>query len=543
MQLSPLSWQSLTANYTFTAPQQAVRFFDFQPNAAQALRQFLHADTGAALLLKSEVLPEFVQELQQFFAEKQAKTELVTEFSGNELCGYRLYLEREQRIETVLGAIHHAEGGTLIVNLSDLLANLSQWDKLKQALLFGQYQPYAVNALPTAQPPLTARFKLLLIGNRDQIAELQDYDPSLPQFTHYAEVDNYIPLPAYLPQWANYVQHLAHTYLGKSLSERALKQLLNALIRQSESQELIALSPTQLKQHLLGIANFYRFPTAYSDIQGYFDQLEAQAAPLHRYTLQDMLSGQIHIETDGETIGQINGLSVVEFDGVPYAFGEPLRISCNVQYGEGEIHDIERKVELGGNIHSKGILLAQSCLASLLELPTQLPFSATIAFEQSYGEIDGDSSSLAIFCCLVSALAKLPLPQTLAVTGAIDQLGNVLSVGGVNQKIEGFFDLCAAQGLNGEQGVIIPAVCQSHLSLKPEVIKAVKAKQFHIWAVNDVFDALLILLDHVFFEDDLPENSDKPALFDLIHEQLERQDEQTSGSFWQKIYKGLFKHR
>ncbi|EFX90755.1 hypothetical protein HMPREF0027_2186, partial [Actinobacillus ureae ATCC 25976] len=212
----------------------------------------------------------------------------------------------------------------------------------------------------------------------------------------------------------------------------------------------------------------------------------------NKYTTQDILTQQLYIETEDEEIGQINGLSVIEFDGIPHSFGEPLRISCNVQHGDGEITDIERKVELGGNIHSKGIIIAQSCLANLLEFPTQLPFSASLAFEQSYGEVDGDSSSLAIFCVLISALSKLALPQSIAVTGSIDQFGNVLSVGGVNQKIEGFFNICQARGLTEKQGVIIPATCISHLSLKTEVIDAVKAGQFKIWAVGNVFEAIQI---------------------------------------------------
>lgn len=537
MQLSPLSWQSLTVQYTFAESDQPTQFFDFQPNAMQALNQFVAAEMGALLVLKSEVLPEFLSEIVHFFSAKQAKSILMSEFSYTELCGYRLYLAKEQRIETILGAIQQAENGILIVNLNDLFAHLSQWDKLKHALLFGQYQPYAQNALPSALPPLKARFKLLLVGSREQIAELEEYDSTLFQFARYAEVNNYIVLEDHCQKWANYVQNMAKRELGKSLGSRALNQLLKHAMRQSESQRLIALSPTQLKHQLYGIASFYPKVTAYSDIQAYLDSLEMQAATLHHYTLQDMLNGEIYVDTEGDEIGQINGLSVVEFDGVPYAFGEPLRITCNVQYGDGEIHDIERKVELGGNIHAKGIFIAQSCLTNLLELPTQLPFSATLAFEQSYGEIDGDSSSLAIFCALISSLAKLPIPQSIAVTGAIDQLGNVLSVGGVNQKIEGFFDLCAKRGLNGKQGVIIPSTCQSHLSLKSDVVSAVKAQQFSIWIVDDVFDAMMLLFEHPFFAEDLEANSEKMALFDLIHQNLESQGGLTSSSIWQKIRK------
>lgn len=540
MQVSPLSWQSLTFHHSFPTSFRPTRFFDFQTETQQALSQFLAEDFGALLLLKSETLPEFLAEIRQFLAENQADCVVLNEFTRYELCGYRLYLEKSGQVETVFGAIQHAQKKVLLLNIKALLTDIAQWDKLKHALLFGQYQPYAQNALPHAEPSLESRFKLILLGNREEIATLQAYDDALFEIARYAEVESYLNVAENLTRWADYVQTGAQRYLGKSLSNRALNQLLHALIRQSESRDLVSISPTWLARHLNGIAHFYAKPTAYKDIGDYFSTLEQQSAPLHRYALQDILNRQIQLETEGEIIGQINGLSVVEFDGVPYAFGEPLRISCNVQLGDGEIHDIEHKVELGGNIHAKGILLAQSCLVNLLELPSQLPFSATVAFEQSYGEIDGDSSSLAIFCALVSALSKVPVPQSFAVTGAIDQFGNVLSVGGVNQKIEGFFDVCEARGLSGNEAVIIPAVCLSHLSLKTSVVNAVKAGKFRIWAVEDVFEALSLLLAHDFFNDEDDEKqNEKPTLFELIQENLEQKDESASGRFWQTLRKWL----
>lgn len=540
MQISPLSWQDLTVNYPFSDHLENVRFFDFQPKAQMALSQLIAGNDGSALILKTETLPEFITEITDFLESHKAGYLLQTDFERQHLFGHRVYLAREGRVETISGILQGATGCILILSVAALLRDITQWDKLKQALLFGHFLPENSNAVPEKAEPITSRFKLLLIGNRDEIALLHEYDDSLFGFAHYAEVVSYFTLQEDIELWGGYVQTVANYYLGKTLSRQALNQLLQYSIRQSESRELVSISPTQLKFYLQGLQGFFGKRAEFDDIQPYFDYLESQSATLHDYALQDILSQQIYVETEGEEIGQINGLSVVEFDGVPHAFGEPLRISCNVQYGDGEIHDIERKVELGGNIHSKGILIAQSCLANLLEFPTQLPFSATIAFEQSYGEIDGDSSSLAIFCSLISALAKQPLPQAIAVTGAIDQYGNVLSVGGVNQKIEGFFDVCAARGFAEKQGVIIPAVCLSHLSLKPEVVEAVKAGTFSIWAVEDVFEALFLLLEQPFFDEDV-QGSDKPSLYSLIHQQLEQNPHNTtSGSIWQKIRK-MFK--
>lgn len=540
MQISPLSWQDLTVNYPFSDYLANVRFFDFQPKAQMALRQLIVGKDGSALILKTETLPEFIAEIIGFLESNSADYLLQTDFERQNLFGYRVYLAREGRVETITGILQEAAGRILILNVAALLRDITQWDKLKQALLFGHFLPENGNAVPEKAELISSRFKLLLIGNRDEIALLHEYDDNLFQFAHYAEVMSYFPLQEDIELWGGYVQTAAKHYLGKMLSCQGLNQLLRYSIRQSESRELVSISPMQLKFYLQGLQGFFGKEEKFDDIQPYFDYLESQSITLHDYALQDILSQQIYIETEGEEIGQINGLSVVEFDGIPHSFGEPLRISCNVQYGDGEIHDIERKVELGGNIHSKGILIAQSCLANLLEFPTQLPFSATIAFEQSYGEIDGDSSSLAIFCSLISALAKLPLPQAIAVTGAIDQYGNVLSVGGVNQKIEGFFDVCAARGLAENQGVIIPAVCLSHLSLKPGVVEAVKAGTFSIWAVDDVFEALFLLLKQPFFDEDT-QGSDTSSLYSLIHQQLEQNAHNaTSGSIWQKICK-MFK--
>ncbi len=544
MQVSPLSLQSLSVHYPFKQTDQAVRFLDFQPNTQQAMQQFALSEFGSALILKTELFPEFLNEITDYFENLHCQTVLKTEFNRQSLFGYSLYLEKENQIKTVAGAIEQAHQGILILNVSALLLDIVQWDKLKQALLFGQFDPIIAGKLPEAIIPIQSQFKLILVGSRDDIATLHNYDEDLYQFCQYAEIESYLNIDEEnSEQWGSYIQSSAKKYLNRTFSKTGLNQLLHYYIRESENQTLISISPTLLKKHLLGLQHFYPKQTQFNHIQDYFDYLEKQSGVLNKFVLNDILNHQLYIETEEETIGQINGLSVVEFDGVPHSFGEPLRISCNVQYGDGEIHDIERKVELGGNIHSKGIIIAQSCLANLLELPTQLPFSASVAFEQSYGEIDGDSSSLAIFCVLISALTKLPLPQSLAVTGAIDQFGNVLSVGGVNQKIEGFFNVCEARELTGKQGVIIPAVCVSHLSLKPAVLSAIEAGKFHIWAVEDVFEALQILLQHSFYDEDLPENSEKKSLFALVHQGIEQnENEDASGSIFHKIRKLLKGH-
>ena len=212
----------------------------------------------------------------------------------------------------------------------------------------------------------------------------------------------------------------------------------------------------------------------------------------------EILQEQILIETEGERIGQINALSVIEFPGHPRAFGEPSRISCVVHIGDGEFTDIERKAELGGNIHAKGMMIMQAFLMSELQLEQQIPFSASLTFEQSYSEVDGDSASMAELCALISALADVPVNQSIAITGSVDQFGRAQPVGGLNEKIEGFFAICQQRELTGKQGVIIPTANVRHLSLHSELVKAVEEDKFTIWAVDDVTDALPLLLNLVW---------------------------------------------
>lgn len=543
MAISLLDGQALIHQQDFSNLNKKVYFFDFQPQAKQALDLFLQSEFGSLLVIKSELFPEFLNELTHYLKQSHENIPLITkmDFNKNNLFGYHRFLEKEHKNEYVKGALQDANNGILILNINSLLLDITQWDKLKQALLFGEYEPHSINHPPYYLPKEKSVFKLILIGERDDISTLAAYDDGLYQVGQYTEIKSYFSVRNNIEKWANYLQTYARETINKPLSSLAINQFLQAYIRESESQELISISPTLLKKHLLSIQTFYKNTEQIENVENYFDYLEKQSSVLNDYTVDDILTHQLYIETEGEEIGQINGLSVIDFDGIPHSFGEPLRISCNVQYGDGEITDIERKVELGGNIHSKGILIAQSCLANLLELPTQLPFSASIAFEQSYGEIDGDSSSLAIFSVLVSALSNLSLPQSIAVTGAIDQFGNVLSVGGVNQKIEGFFKICQARKLTGKQGVIIPAACISHLSLKTEVIEAVQKNQFKIWTVENVFDAIQILFGYDFYTDENnPNTAGKESLFSLIHQQLdEHHNEGTSGSFLKIIFKKL----
>jgi predicted ATP-dependent protease len=204
-----------------------------------------------------------------------------------------------------------------------------------------------------------------------------------------------------------------------------------------------------------------------------------------------ILRGTLRIDTRGAQLGQVNGLSVLQLG--DYAFGVPTRISATARLGSGEVVDIEREVDQGGDLHSKGVLILSSYLANRYSRHQPLSLAASLVFEQTYGEVEGDSASVAELCALLSAIGDVPLAQAIAVTGSVDQHGQVQAVGGVNEKIEGFFDICRERGLDGSHGVILPAANVPHLMLREEIIQAVAAGAFRIHAVQHVDQAVEIL--------------------------------------------------
>jgi predicted ATP-dependent protease len=218
-----------------------------------------------------------------------------------------------------------------------------------------------------------------------------------------------------------------------------------------------------------------------------------RAARVQERMQEAIRRGVALIDTEGARIGQVNGLSVITLAGE--SFGRPTRITATVRPGTGRIIDIEREVELGGPIHSKGVLILGGLLASRFSPAIPMSLHAQLVFEQSYGAVEGDSASAAEFCALVSALAEVPLRQDIAITGSLNQHGEVQAIGGVNEKIEGFFEVCAARGLTGTQGVIVPEANVQHLMLDRAVVEACAAGRFAVWPVRRVEQALALLAD------------------------------------------------
>ena len=402
------------------------------------------------------------------------------------------------------GALHRANGGYLILEAEKLLAEPFVWEALKRALHSRQLKMESplveLGRLATATlipQVIPLHVKVVVIGSRDLYYALQELDPDFQEmFRVLVDFDEDIPLTD------ETLQHFAQLLCARTteeqmapLSAAAVLRLVRYSSRLAEHQERLSASLADLFQ-VVSEADFLRHNAglAIIDEQHVQQAIEAKVTRTGRVCariLDDMLSGVILIDSHGAAVGKCNGLTVLAVGDT--AFGMPARISASVYPGASGIVDIEREVSLGQSIHSKGVMILTGYLGSRYAQEFPLAISASIALEQSYGYVDGDSASLGEVCALISALSRAPLKQSFAITGSINQFGEVQAVGGVNEKIEGFFRLCQARGLTGEQGVIIPQSNIINLLLADEVIDAVRAGQFQIYAVDHVDQALALL--------------------------------------------------
>jgi Lon-like ATP-dependent protease len=397
------------------------------------------------------------------------------------------------------GLIHRANGGVLVLSLRSVLAQPLLWLRLKQMMIQGRFDwisPDETRPLPVKIPSLALDFKLVLVGERDSLADFQEMEMDLASAAIYSEFEDNLQIASAdeMALWCQWIYAIAEKKSLPAPAADAWQPLIREAVRYTGDQETLPLCPSWISRQLREVAPFTEENSFNAEqLQQMLEQREWREGFLAERMQDEILMEQILIETEGETIGQINALSVIEFPGHPRAFGEPSRISCVVHVGDGEFTDVERKAELGGNIHAKGMMIMQAFLMAELQLDQQIPFSASITFEQSYSEVDGDSASMAELCALISALANVPIYQHIAITGSVDQFGRVQPVGGLNEKIEGFFRICQQREFNGAQGVIIPLANVRHLSLHKDVLEAVEQNKFSIWAIDDVADALPLL--------------------------------------------------
>ena len=403
------------------------------------------------------------------------------------------------------GALHKANGGYLLLEAEKVLTEPLVWEALKRAIQARQLKmesPYSelglISTTTLIPEVIPLDVKLILVGSRQLYYLLQEYDEDFRRlFRVLVDFDSDLPLEDdFISAYARLLKHRVLEQGYADLTHDAVLRMIRFSARLAEQQDV--LSARIGKQFdLLAEAEFIRTLANDSLIDAHhIDRALAakneRTSRVYDTLFEQMLEGTVLLETSGQAIGKINGLTVMSL--ADTSFGSPARITASVYPGSKGIVDIEREANLGQAIHSKGVMILSGFLGNRYAQQFPLAISAHLAMEQSYGYIDGDSASVAELVCLISALIKAPIAQSFAITGSMNQHGEVQAIGGVNEKIEGFYRLCAARGLTGEQGVIIPASNQRNLILSDEVIAAVNNKQFSIHCISHVDQALELLL-------------------------------------------------
>ncbi len=402
------------------------------------------------------------------------------------------------------GALHRANGGYLLLDANRLFAQPFAWEGLKRALrarlirIEPPAEAQSWNTTLTLEPEaVPCDLKVVLIGDRDSFHLLNDYDADFAElFKVVADFDDDMPrTPANEQHFIGLLATLARGAQLLPFDASALAAMVEHGARLTDDAHRLSLQ-TRLLADTLREADFAARRAGVARVRG-DDVREALAARRRRYdrypglVLDSMLDGTVLLSTAGARAGQINGLVVIELAGEH--FGHPMRITATARVGEGDVVDIERETDLGGSLHSKGVFILSAFLASRFARHKPLSLTASLVFEQSYSPVEGDSASLAELCALLSVLADVPILQSLAVTGSVNQFGEVQAIGGVNEKIEGFFALCLARGLTGDQGVVIPEANVRHLMLREDVVAAAEAGQFHVYSVSNVDEAMSVL--------------------------------------------------
>jgi lon-related putative ATP-dependent protease len=402
------------------------------------------------------------------------------------------------------GALHRANSGYLLMDARKMLLSPFAWEALKRTLKAREIkieQPAEASGLIATQTldpePIPLDLKVVLIGDRELYYLLAAHDPDFPGlFKVQADFDDTIVRSKENNRaFAGVVASIVKQHGLRPLDAGAVARVMEEGARLADDREKLSIEIGRISDivresdYWAGVAN--RKVTTREDVARALDEYTQRSDRL-RDRAQETIERQIiFIDTAGAKVGQINGLSVMQLG--TFSFGRPSRITARVRMGQGRVVDIEREVNLGGPLHSKGVMILWGFLAGRYAGEVPLALAATLVFEQSYGGVDGDSASSTELYALLSALSEVPISQSFAVTGSVNQWGEVQPIGGVNQKIEGFFDVCKARGLTGDQGVLIPRANVQHLMLNEEVVEAVRAGKFRIHAVDHIDQGIEIL--------------------------------------------------
>ncbi len=402
------------------------------------------------------------------------------------------------------GALHTANGGYLLLDAYKLLTQPFAWDGLKRALSTRQVrieslgQTYSLVSTMSLEPePIPLDLKVVVLGDRMLYFMLAQHDPEFGElFKVAADFEDEVERsPDNDLLYARLIASLARQEKLRAFDRGAVARVIEHGARRAEDAHKLSTHMESLadlaRQADYWAAQDKREVVARADVERAIGAQISRSDRLRERSHEAILRNILHIDTEGEKVGQVNGLSVLQLG--DFTFAQPSRITANTRLGDGEVVDIQREVKLGGAIHSKGVLILSSFLAARYSPEQPLSLSASLVFEQTYGQVDGDSASVAELCALLSSLADAPIRQSLAVTGSVDQFGRVQAIGAVNDKIEGYFDICKGRGLSGTQGVLIPAANVVHLMLRKDVVEAAAAGRFHVYAVATVDEALELL--------------------------------------------------
>ena len=401
------------------------------------------------------------------------------------------------------GALHQANGGFLLLDARKVLEQPFAWDSLKRAIaskrvkIEAPSEETSFTTISLEPEPIPLDVKVVLTGDFEIYELLSERDPDFRDFFK-VEADFGMIMDR------NAENEIEYAKLIGSLSKKKQLRSLNrqAVARVIEYASRLADDAGKLTAHISSIGDLLREADYWARVsnskqigKNHIDQaIEAQiyrSDRIKKAMLEEIDKGTILMDVKGERVGQINGLVVYDFS--RYSFGKPARITTQVRIGKGDFMDIEREISMSGPIHTKGVLILKSLISNRFAKHSPLSLSASIVFEQSYGGVDGDSASSTEYYCLLSAISNLPIKQSIAVTGSINQFGEIQPIGGVNEKIEGFFDVCAHDGLTGKQGVIIPRTNVDNLMLRADIVQAVEDGRFTIYAIDTVDDGIEIL--------------------------------------------------
>ncbi len=401
------------------------------------------------------------------------------------------------------GALHQANGGFLLIDARKLLLQPYSWDSLKRALASKEIKIEAPNedtsfsTISLDPQPIPLDVKVVMTGDAELYDLLSEKDPD---FSDYFKVEADFGMIIDRTdeneiEYAKLIGSLTKKKNLRSLNKQAVARVIEYSSRLADDSEKLTAHISSIGD-LLKEADYWARQSKASQIgKNHVEQaIKSQiyrSDRVNRAMLEQIDKGTILLDVKGERVGQINGLVVYNF--TRNSFGKPTRITTQVRLGRGEFVNIEREVAMSGPIHSKGVLILQALLSNRFAKHSPLSLSASIVFEQSYGGVDGDSASSTEYYCMLSAIAELPIKQSLAVTGSINQFGEVQPIGGVNEKIEGFFEVCKYNGLTGKQGVIIPRTNVANLMLREDVVEAVENGQFSIYAIDNVDDGIELL--------------------------------------------------